>query len=166
MLSLTWVWTSFSIMAGGGARGKAVGIARGTTTRVGRTIKEFRIFIIRCQQAGGIITGTVVGTDISGIISGFLSARCNRTGEPGKKTGIGRGIIPGVCNVPNISLNLEKSKSSIHRHNIRHHKSIRLIMESLEKAVEKSGIENSMAKYQSVQELSATVNRLASTATH
>jgi hypothetical protein len=39
-------------------------------------------------------------------------------------------------------------------------------MESLEKAVEKSGIENSMAKYQSVQELSATVNRLASTATH
>jgi hypothetical protein len=152
-------------MAGGGAHGKAVGIAHGTTTRVGHTIKEFRIFIIRCQQAGGIITGTVVGTDINGIISEYLSARFNRTGEPGKKTGIGSGIIPGVCNVPKISLNLEVTKSSLHHHNIRHHKSIRLIMESLEKAVEKSGIENSMANCQSVQEQAVTVKCLASTAT-
>jgi hypothetical protein len=149
-------------MAGGGARGKAVGIAHGTTTRVGRTIKEFRIFILRYRQAGGIITGIVAGTDINGIISGYLSARFNRTGEHGKKTGIGSGIIPGVCNVPNIGLNLEVTKSSLHSRNISQHISIRLIME---KAVEKSGIENSMANCQSVQEQAVTVKCLASTAT-
>jgi len=152
-------------MAGGGALGKAVGIAHSTTTRAGRTMEEPQIFIDRCRQAGGIITGTVVGTDINGIISEYLSARFNRTGEPGKKTSIGSGIIPGVCNVPNISLNLEVTRRSLLSRNIRRHKSISLIMESLKEAAEKSGTKNSMAKCQSVQELAVTVSCLAGTAT-
>jgi len=164
MLSLTWGWTSFSTMAGGGVRGKAAGIALSTITQVGPTMEEPQIFIDRYRQAGGIITGIVVGMDINGIISGYLSDRFNRTGKPGKKTSIGSGIIPGGCNVPNISLNLEVTKSSLHRRNISHNIRIRLIMESLKKAVEKRKIKNSPAKCQSDQEIAVTVNCLAGTA--
>jgi len=140
MLSLTWVWTSFSTMAGGGVRGKVAGIAQGTTTLVGTTIEEPRVFIRMYRQAGEITTGIVVGTDISGTISEFLSASFNGTGEPGKITGIGSGKIPGVCKVQDTGRNA-------HSHNARwHHNSITLVMEDLIEATEIGMIEDSLTK--------------------
>ena len=38
------MWTSFSGMVGGGARGKGDGIARGTIVQVGATIEAFHLF--------------------------------------------------------------------------------------------------------------------------
>jgi len=88
-------------MVGGGVRGKDVGIARGTTTRVGATTKEFRLFMQRYPQAGGMTTGPIIGEGISGTTSEYLSNKFNGTGGAGKRAGIGRSSKPGgykVCN--------------------------------------------------------------------
>jgi hypothetical protein len=45
MSSLTWMWTFFSTMVGGGVHGKGDGIARGAMVQVGVTIETFHLFI-------------------------------------------------------------------------------------------------------------------------
>lgn len=140
MPCLTRVWTSFSTVAGGGARGKAAGIAHGTITQVGPTMEEPRIFIDRYRQAGGIITGIVAGTDINGIISGFLRNRYSRTGEAGKRTGTGNGKIPGEWSAGNIGRNA-------HSHNARwRHNTITPVMEDLIEVTEMAAIEDRVAE--------------------
>jgi len=158
MLCLTRVWTSFSTTAGGGAPGKAAGIAHGTTTQVGPTMEEPRIFIDRYRQAGGITTGIVAGTDINGIISGYLSDRFNRTGEAGKRTGTGNGIIPGEWSAGNIGRN-------VHSHNVRwRHNSITLVMkdlmvmEDLIEVTETAAIEDRMIESPYLPEMAASNN--------
>lgn len=140
-------------MAIGGVRGKAAGIVRGTITRVGATIKEPRAFIRMYHQAGEIITGIVVGTDSNGIISEYLSNSCSRIGEPGKRTSIGNGIIPGVFKDRNISRNLEKSSLNMHSQKTRgHHNILTLVMEILEEGAvikgTKDRITNSLSLYE------------------
>jgi len=134
-------------MAGGGVRGKVAGIALSTTTQVGRTMEEPQVFIDRYRQAGGIITAIVVGMDINGTISEFLSASFNGTGEPGKRTSIGNGKIPGECNARNIGRNLKVSNRIAHSNNTeRHHNTLTLVMEDLIKLAEMVGIEDRTAE--------------------
>ena len=86
-------------MVGGGVRGKGVGIAHGTTTRVGFTIKAYHLFIEGYHQVGEMTTGTIVGEVINGTTSQSPKDNFNRTGAPGKRTSIGRNKIPGVSRV-------------------------------------------------------------------
>jgi len=145
MLFPTWVWTSFSTMAGGGVHGKAAGIVHGTITPVGPAMAEPRIFIRMYRQAGGIITGIVVGTDGSGTISEYLSASFNGTGEPGKGTGIGSGIIPGVCKDRDIGRNREVTNRSVISHNTRWHHIVQtMIAETVKEGAEIEGTEGRM----------------------
>src|SRR5208337_4193779 len=88
-------------MAGGGVRGKDVGIAHGTTTQVGPTIKGSHLFMQEYRQAGGMTTGTIAGKGISGTTNEYLSNKFSRTGRAGKIAGIGRSNKLGVsrgCN--------------------------------------------------------------------
>ncbi|MRR54136.1 MAG: hypothetical protein EG822_06445 [Deltaproteobacteria bacterium] len=87
---------------------------------------EPRIFIEKYRQAGGIITGIAAGMDINGIISGYLSDRFNITGEAGKRTGTGNGIIPGEWSAA------RNTGRNAHTHNARwRHTSITPVMEDL-----------------------------------
>src|SRR5208337_4216931 len=88
-------------MAGGGVRGKDVGIAHGTTTQVGPTIKGSHLFMQEYRQAGGMTTGTIVGEGISGTTNEYLSNKFNGTGGAGKRADIGRSNKPGVSKVCN-----------------------------------------------------------------
>jgi hypothetical protein len=93
------MWTSFSIMVGGGVRGKGDGIARGTIVQVGATIKTFHLFIEGYHQVGGMTTGIIVGEDINGTTSEYLTNNFNGTGATGERAGIGRSKILGVSKV-------------------------------------------------------------------
>jgi hypothetical protein len=86
-------------MAGGGVRGKDVGIAHGTTIQAGPTINAFPLFMQGYPQAGGMTTGIIVGVDISGTTNEYLTNKFNGTGGAGKRTGIGRSNKPGVSRV-------------------------------------------------------------------
>jgi hypothetical protein len=46
-------------------------------------------------------TGTIVGEDINGTTSEYLTSNFNRTGGAGKRTGIGRSSKRGVSRVCN-----------------------------------------------------------------
>jgi len=145
-------------MAIGGVRGKAAGIVRGTITQVGATIEEPQTFIRMYRQAGGIITGIVVGTDSNGIISEYLSNSCSRIGEPGKRTSIGKGIIPGVFKGRNISRNLEKSSLNMHSQKTRgHHNILTLVMENLKEGAVIKGTKGSMTTSLSLYEKAAII---------
>ena len=86
-------------MVGGGVRGKDAGIAHGTITQVGSTIKAFHLFIDGYPQAGGMTTGIIVGEGISGTTNEYLTNKFNETGRAGKRTGIGRSNKLGVSKV-------------------------------------------------------------------
>ena len=88
-------------MVGGGVRGKDVGIAHGTTTQVGPTIKAFHLFIEGYPQAGGMTTGIIVGKGINGTTNEYLTNKFNRTGGAGKMMGTGRSKNLGVSTVRN-----------------------------------------------------------------
>jgi hypothetical protein len=88
-------------MVGGGVRGKDVGIAHGTTTQVGPTIKAFHLFIEGYPQAGGMTTGIIVGKGINGTTNEYLTNKFNGTGRVGKMIGIGRSNKLGVSKVCN-----------------------------------------------------------------
>jgi hypothetical protein len=88
-------------MVGGGVRGKDVGIAHGTTTQVGPTIKGFPLFMQGYPQAGGMTTGIIVGEGIRGTINEYLINKFNKTGRAGKRTSIGRSNKLGVSKVCN-----------------------------------------------------------------
>src|SRR4030067_1396584 len=99
MQSLTWMWTSFSTMVGGGVRGKGAGIARGTIVQVGVTIETFHLFIEGYHQVGGMTIGSIVGEGINGTTSEYLTNNFNGTGATGERASIGRGKILGVSKV-------------------------------------------------------------------
>jgi hypothetical protein len=48
------------------------------------------------RQGGGMTTGIIVGEDINGTTSGYLTNNFNGTGAAGKRTIIGRSNKPGV----------------------------------------------------------------------
>jgi len=77
-------------MVGGGVRGKDVGIARGIIIQVGTTIETFHLFIRGYLKAGEMNIGSIVGKDINGTISEYLTNMFNGTGGTGKIIGIGR----------------------------------------------------------------------------
>ena len=93
------MWTSFSTMVGGGVRGKGAGIAHGTMTQVGPTIKGSHLFMEGYRQGGGMTTGIIGGKDIHGTTSEYLTNKFNETGATGNRTGIGRNKILGVSKV-------------------------------------------------------------------
>jgi hypothetical protein len=93
------MWTSFSTVAGGGVRGKGVGIARKTIVRVGSIIKTFPLFIERYPQAGGMTTGSIVGEGGNGTTNEYPSNKFTKTGTTGKRIDIGRGKIHGASRV-------------------------------------------------------------------
>ena len=99
MLSLTQMWTSFSTMVGGGVPGKGAGIAHGTMTQVGSTIKGSHPFMQGYRQVGGMTTGIIVGEDINGTTSEYLTNKFNGTGATGKRATIGRSNKLGVSKV-------------------------------------------------------------------
>jgi len=86
-------------MAGGGVRGMGDGIAHGTITQVGSIIKGSHPFIQGYRQVGGMTTGIIVGEDINGTTSEYLTNNFNGTGATGKRTGIGRSNKLGVSRV-------------------------------------------------------------------
>ncbi|MCX5822077.1 MAG: hypothetical protein NTY86_00840 [Deltaproteobacteria bacterium] len=86
-------------MVGGGARGKGDGIARGTIVQVGATIEAFHLFIGGYHQVGGMTTGIIVGEDMNGTTSEYLTNNFNGTGTTGKRADIGRSKILGVSKV-------------------------------------------------------------------
>jgi len=90
------MWTSFSTVVGGGARGKGDGIARGTIIQVGATMTTRQLFIEGYHQVGEMTIGSVVGKGISGTTNEYLTNKFNRTGAAGKRTDIGRSKIPGA----------------------------------------------------------------------
>ena len=78
---------------------KEVGIAHGTTTRVGPTIKAFHLFMQGYPQAGGMTTGIIVGGGINGTTNEYLTNKFRGTGRSGKRTGIGRSNKLGASKV-------------------------------------------------------------------
>jgi hypothetical protein len=101
MSSLIWIWISSSTMVGGGVCGRTDGIARGTIIQAGITIEAPRLFIVRSLQTGGLIIGSIVGEGINGTTSEYLIETFNRTGEDGKRAGIGSINKPGVSRICN-----------------------------------------------------------------
>jgi hypothetical protein len=93
------MWTSFSTVAGGGVRGKGVGIARKTIVRVGSIIKTFPLFIERYPQAGGMTIGSIVGEGDNGTTTEYPSNKFTKTGTTGKETDIGKSRITGAFRV-------------------------------------------------------------------
>jgi hypothetical protein len=93
------MWIFFSTMVGGGARGKGTGIARGTMTQVGFTIKGSHPFMLAYRPLGGMTTGIIVGEDINGTTSEYLSNNFNGTGATGNRASIGRSSKLGVSKV-------------------------------------------------------------------
>jgi hypothetical protein len=89
------------MVVGGGGRGKEVGIARGTMILTGATMNKFLLFIGGSPQTGGMTIGSVVGGEINGITSKYLTNKCNRTGALGKRAGIGRDTKAGASKVCN-----------------------------------------------------------------
>jgi hypothetical protein len=88
-------------MAGGGAHGKVVGIARIIITGAGVIIEMFRVFILMLTRVGEDTTETVTGTDTGGNINGFRSGDFNKTGGAGIVLDIGKGAIPGASRTIN-----------------------------------------------------------------
>jgi hypothetical protein len=86
----------FFTAVGGGVPGKGAGTAHITMIEVGLITSMFHFFTEISIRVGGMITGIIGGKDISGTISGYLSANCNVIGRVGKKTGIGKSKTTGV----------------------------------------------------------------------
>ena len=75
--------------AGGGVHGTDDGIVRRAIVQVGATMKERHLFIEVYPQAGGIITGNVVGEIVNGTTSEYRISKFSKTGKAGKGTDIG-----------------------------------------------------------------------------
>jgi hypothetical protein len=83
-------------MVGGGVRGEDAGIAHGTMTQVGPTIKAFHRFMQGYLQVGGMTTGIIAGEGSHGITNEYLRNNFDRTGAAGKKESIGRSKTLGM----------------------------------------------------------------------
>ena len=101
MLSLTWMWTFISTVAGGGVHGEGTGTAHGTMTPVGAIIKGSHPFMAGYRPVGGMTTGIIVGKGIGGTTNEYLTNKFNRTGGAGKRAGVGRRNKPGVSKACN-----------------------------------------------------------------
>lgn len=99
------MWIYFSGTVGGGAHGKAVGIAHAIMTGVGPIITMFQDFIMTWTLAGEDTTETIIGTDTGGTTNGFLTGNFNRTGIPGIKIDIGKGKEHGASRIINLDRN-------------------------------------------------------------
>jgi hypothetical protein len=51
------------------------------------------------RQVGGMTTEIIVGEDIHGTTSEYLTNKSNKTGAPGNRADIGKSKIPGVSKV-------------------------------------------------------------------
>jgi hypothetical protein len=82
--------TSSSAGAGGGVRGKGVGIDLASITGDGPSIVPLlRASTETCHPVGGTTTGSIAGRDVNGTMSASRTARCNATGVVGKGTDTG-----------------------------------------------------------------------------
>jgi len=88
-------------MAGGGVRGKVVGIAHVIMTGAGLIIIEFQDFILMWTRAGEDSTETVFGTGTRGAMNGLLTTTFTGTGKPGIGIDIGKGEEPGASRAIN-----------------------------------------------------------------
>jgi hypothetical protein len=89
-------------MVGGGVCGTAAGIGRTIMTGAGRTMGMFQGFIMTWIRVGGYITGTAIGADTRGTMSGSLSDDCDKTGAPGALMAIGNGREHGTLMVTDL----------------------------------------------------------------
>jgi len=113
MLILILMLTCFSGTAGGGAHGKAAGIAHVIMTGVGFISIECQVFILMSTRGGEDSTETMTGTDTGGTINGFLTSDFDRTGRAGTIMDIGEGKEPGASRAINLELNNRDSNSEI-----------------------------------------------------
>ena len=89
------------MVAGGGVRGRDIGIARGAMVQVGPTIEACPPFIEKYLQAGGMTIGGINGKGINGTTNSYLTSKFSGTGRVGKRAGIGKRNKLGVsrgCN--------------------------------------------------------------------
>lgn len=83
-------------MAGGGAHGKVVGIARVIMTGDGLIMTVSQLFILMWSRVGEDFTETTVGTNTVGTMNGFLARDFKRTGRAGMTMDTGGEKEPGV----------------------------------------------------------------------
>ncbi len=103
------MWTSFSMMVGGGVRIRDDGIGHIIITPVGPTISNHPLFIKRYPDIGGMITGSISGKDINGTLSEEITKKFRKTGTIGKRINIGRKTTIGAFKKSNTtSTNNEK----------------------------------------------------------
>ncbi len=79
----------FSIMGGGGVRGKDVGTDHIITTEVGCIIAAYRLLTGVSIRAGEMISESICGKDSGGTIGACPIKNFNAIGVAGKETGIG-----------------------------------------------------------------------------
>jgi hypothetical protein len=116
--------TSFFTAAGGGVRGKVVGIAHITIIQGGAIIEMCRLFTGGFLRVGGMIIGSIAGEGSTGIREKYLTNRLKGTGEARKKRGAGAGkilaeskaqspgrnhsILLGMCSCNSPGLNIKR----------------------------------------------------------
>jgi hypothetical protein len=83
----------------------AVGIVHGIMTGAGVIITMFRGSIMMWTQGGEDITGTVIGTVASGVMTRFLTKGFNETGRIGGVIDTGKGKEPGASRAIGPDLN-------------------------------------------------------------
>ena len=104
-LLLILMQNSSSGMAGGGVRGKVVGIARVTITGAGAVIIMFQVFILILTPIGEDTTETAIGTGTGGTMNGFLTNGFSGTGRAGKIIDVGKGKELGASRAINLDHN-------------------------------------------------------------
>lgn len=120
------------MMVGGGVHGKGVGINRGIMIQAGSAVKQFRLFINKFLQAGGMITRSTIGKGINGTTSGYRINKFNKTGTAGKRINIGRHSNIGVSRacIPEHGRNkirrqIRKTRRASHSSHINNRESIK-----------------------------------------
>jgi hypothetical protein len=107
-------------VVGGGGHGKDVGIAHIITTGAGLITTMPQVFILMLTPIGESTTESIIGTDIIGIMNGFLTNAFNRTGRAGITIDIGKGKEPGACRAINLNRNnIGRNSDSNGRRNIK-----------------------------------------------
>lgn len=97
MLFLTYKTKYISSAAGGGARGRDAGTARGIMTAAGWLTASPRLSIKQFLRAGEMIIETAAGEDTPGNMKKYLMTGCIKTGGPGTTIDIGKEKGHGMC---------------------------------------------------------------------
>lgn len=90
---------------------KAAGIARIIMTGAGFIIGLFPVFILMWIQVGEGTTENVIGTGTHGTTNEYLTIKFNRTGEAGKRIGIGKNSKLGASRAINLAHNARDRNS-------------------------------------------------------